>query len=66
MQALVSRAKSAVPRCLTQDQRNTFFLSPEPPDWCIEMEKWPYNTQTWKEWLADRRAGKNPPLPAAP
>jgi hypothetical protein len=28
------------------------------------MEKWPYNTPKWKEWLADKRAGKNPPLRA--
>jgi len=26
------------------------------------MEKWPYQTAAWKRWLADRRAGKNPPL----
>ena len=64
-QALVSHAKTAVPRCLTQAQRKTFFLPPEPPAWCIEMEKWPYNTPDWKQWLADKRAGKNPQLPAA-
>ena len=64
-QALVSVAKAAVPRCLTPAQRKAFFLPPEPPAWCIEMEKWPYNTQTWKQWLADVRAGKSPPLPAA-
>jgi hypothetical protein len=27
------------------------------------MEKWPYHTQSWKDWLAAKRAGKNPPLP---
>jgi hypothetical protein len=30
------------------------------------MAKWPYNTDEWKAWLADKRASKNPPLPAAP
>ena len=65
-QALVSHAKAAVPRCLTPAQRKAFFLPPEPPAWCIEMEKWPYDTPEWKQWLADKRAGKNPPLPAAP
>ena len=64
-QSLVSAAKAAVPRCLTQDQREAFFLPPEPPAWCIEMEKWPYNTPEWKQWLADMRAGKKPPLPGA-
>ena len=47
-------------------QRKAFFLPPEPPAWCIEMAKWPYDTPEWKQWLADTRAGKNPPLPADP
>ena len=63
---LVSHAKAAVPRCLTPAQRKAFFLPPEPPAWCIEMEKWPYDTPAWKQWLADTRAGKNPPLPVNP
>jgi hypothetical protein len=65
-QALLSRAEADIPRCLTHAQRKAFFLPPEPPAWCIEMEKWPYNTAEWKQWLADKRAGKNPPLPAVP
>ena len=63
-QELVSSAKEAVPRCLTSAQRNAFFLPPEPPLWCIEQEKWPYDTDVWK-WLRDSRAGKQPPLPTA-
>jgi WD40 repeat protein len=63
-QELVSHAKAAVPRCLTPPQRKAFFLPPEPPLWCIELEKWPYNTDEWKQWLSDTRAGKNPSLPA--
>jgi len=64
-QELVSHAKAAVLRCLTPAQRKAFFLPPEPPLWCIEPGKWPYNTNAWKQWLSDTRAGKNPPLPAA-
>jgi len=64
-QSLVSAAKARVPRCLTPAQRKAFFLPPEPPDWCIGMEKWPYDTPAWKQWHADKRAGKNPPLPIA-
>ena len=64
-QELVSHAKSAIPRCLTRVQRKAFFLPPEPPLWCIELEKWPYDTDAWKQWLSDTRAGKSPPLPAA-
>jgi WD40 repeat protein len=65
-QELVTHAKAADPRCLTVRQRDAFFLPREPPPWCIELEKWPYNTPAWKQWLSDTRAGKNPPLPAAP
>ena len=63
---LMAQAKAAIPRCLTLTQRKDFFLPPEPPNWCIEMAKWPYDTPQWKQWLADKRAGKNPPLPAEP
>jgi len=56
-QELVSHAKAAVPRCLIPAQRNSFFLPPEPPLWCIELEKWPYDTTAWKQWLNDSRAG---------
>jgi hypothetical protein len=63
-QDLVDRAKIAVSRCLTQAQRQQFFLDPEPPDWCIEMEKWPYRTAAWRRWLAQRRTGR-PVLPGS-
>ena len=61
---LVSRVKTEIPRCFTLEQRKAFFLPNEPPAWCIEMAKWPYDRPEWKEWLADKRADKNPPLPA--
>jgi WD40 repeat protein len=64
-QELVLHAKAAIPRCLTPSQRKAFFLPPEPPLWCIELEKWPYDTDEWKQWLSDARAGKSPPLLAA-
>ena len=56
---MVSHAKAAIPRY------QEFFLPPEPPLWCVELEKWPYHTDAWKRWLSDTRAGKNPPLPVA-
>jgi WD40 repeat protein len=64
-QELMVHAKPEAPRCLTPTQRKDFFLDPEPPVWCIDMEKWPYHEPTWKAWLADARAGKKLPLPAA-
>jgi WD40 repeat protein len=64
---LIATARAAAPRCLTAEQREaSYFLPAEPPAWCIEMAKWPYQTVAWKAWLADLRAGKNPALPAAP
>jgi WD40 repeat protein len=41
-QSLVDYAKKVVPRALTREQRDAFFLDPEPPAWHIEQEKWPY------------------------
>jgi len=60
---LVSHAKDAVPRCLTPRQRKTWSLTPEPPSWCIDLAKWPYQTTEWKQWLIERRAGRNSPPP---
>jgi hypothetical protein len=65
-QALVDDVKRVIPRCLTRARREAAFLEPEPPEWCIELEKWPYHTPEWKQWLSERRAGRNPTLPAAP
>jgi WD40 repeat protein len=62
-QGLIEDTKRVVPRCLTPEQRRTFFLDAQPPAWCIEMEKWPYNGDDWKSWLAQKNAGQNPPLP---
>ena len=66
IQEPVLQANAAVPRCLTSEQRTAFFLASEPPQWCIELEKWPYDTEAWKQWLSDTRAGKSSPLPDSP
>ena len=65
-QDLVDEAKAVVPRCLTRDQRAKAFLDPEPPAWCVEMEKWPYQSPDWKDWLRYKRANADPPLPDTP
>jgi WD40 repeat protein len=75
---LVQTAKSRVTRCLTQGQRAEYFLPEAPPVWCItgpglEAEKdpakwqpkWPYQSAAWRDWLADRQRGENPPVPAS-
>jgi WD40 repeat protein len=63
-QEFVAQEKATAPRCLTSAQRKKFFLAPEPPAWCIDMKKWPYDRSAWEAWLAGTRAGKNPPLPS--
>ncbi len=66
VQELVLQAQSFVLHCLTRARREQSFLDPEPPDWCIDMEKWPYHTQDWKNWLKYKRANAKPPLPDTP
>ena len=65
-QDLVDDAKNIVPRCLTREQRTKAFLDTAPPAWCIEMAKWPYQSQDWEDWLKFKRANVNPPLPDTP
>ena len=63
LQNLIERAKRDVPRCLTKTQRRVFFLPPEPPRWCIEQKKWPYQTSAWQDWLIAHDNGEQPPMP---
>jgi WD40 repeat protein len=56
-------AKRMASECLSPNRRRQFGLEPEPPRWCIEMAKQPYDTAEWKRWLADKIAGRNPPIP---
>ncbi len=63
---LVEQGKAHVRRCLTREQREKAFLASEPPAWCIEMAKWPYDTQAWKDWLRYKRANADPPRPDTP
>jgi len=62
-QALVDYAKKNVPRCLTSVQRKQFHLSATLPAWCIDMGKYPYDTDEWRSWLREKRAGANPDMP---
>ena len=65
-QELVVHGKAAAPRCPTAEQLADLPLPLEPPLWCIDKEKWPYQTHAWKPWLSEKRAGRSPPLPQAP
>jgi WD40 repeat protein len=61
----VQAARKAVVRCLTPEERKAAFVDVEPPDWCIEMDKPPYQAAGWKSWLAERKAGQALPMPAS-
>ena len=43
VQSLVNFAKDFVPRCLTREEREQSYLVPDPPRWCADMRKWPYD-----------------------
>jgi WD40 repeat protein len=63
LQTLLAFSKAHAPRCLTAAQREQAFLEPQPPAWCIELAKWPYDTPAWKDWLRYKRENAAPPLP---
>ena len=55
-----------LPRCLTLEERKAIGVEEEPPAWCIERAKWPFETNDWQDWLRFKRANANPPLPQTP
>jgi len=57
-------AENIVPECLSPSSRNSLGLDAPPPRWCVEMKKRPYDTPQWRQWLADKDAGKPSPLPS--
>jgi WD40 repeat protein len=46
---LVARVKKDIPRCLRPAEREQRFLALEPPNWCIESQKWPYHRKAGKQ-----------------
>jgi WD40 repeat protein len=64
--SLVEYARSKLPRCLTPIERKQYHLVAEPPLWCVEMAKWPYNTAEWGKWFEARKSGPPAPIPADP
>lgn len=63
-QELVDGAKAKVGRCLTPHERQQLLLDQEPPEWCVELKKSPYDTAPWHQWLEATRRGEMPKLPA--
>ncbi len=62
-EAIIEQAKNAVPRCLSLEQRKQLHVPTEPPGWCIEKRKWPYDTEAWRQWLAEKKKGNDPTIP---
>jgi WD40 repeat protein len=63
-QALMDQGKAVVPRCLTIEQRRSFLLRLWPPNWCVDLGKYPYDTKLWKAWKAGDRENAVDPTAA--
>lgn len=63
VQDMLDNARAYVPSCIAPASRSDFYLADEPPAWCIERGKKPYDTDDWKQWLANKKAGKAAPMP---
>ncbi len=63
IEELKSYAKNTVPECIALEDRRIRGLDAEPPRWCIDLSKPPFDSREWKEWLRDKDAGEERPLP---
>jgi WD40 repeat protein len=63
---LDAAAREEVSQCLTTEERKEFFLDSDPPDWCVEKNKTPYDTRLWQDWLVHKRQGERSAPPTAP
>ena len=41
----IASARSKAPRCLTPAERKSYHLGTAPPDWCVKLQKWPYDRE---------------------
>ena len=39
----IESAKAKAPRCLTPSERKSYHLPAAPPEWCAQLQKWPYD-----------------------
>jgi hypothetical protein len=76
LQQLVKLVRSKARVCLSIEQRQRLSLTRNPPRWCLtgtgledepDPTKWlpnaPYDKGGWRQWLAARDKGENPPFP---
>jgi WD40 repeat protein/tetratricopeptide (TPR) repeat protein len=57
--------RAALPRCLRSNERTELNLAPDPPDWCLAMNKWPNAGRAWRIWQQHRNDATKPPQPGA-
>lgn len=62
-QDLVDAAKSRIGRCFAARERQQLLLEREPPHWCIEARKAPYDAPAWQIWLQAKQRGENTAMP---
>jgi tetratricopeptide (TPR) repeat protein len=55
--------RAALPRCLRPNERTELNLAPDPPDWCLAMDKWPNAGRAWRIWQQHRNDKTKPPQP---
>jgi hypothetical protein len=65
-QQLIDMGRALTTSCIAPNERRSFSLPDEPPDWCVELRKQPYQSPEWQSWLEARRRKANPPLPTSP
>jgi WD40 repeat protein len=58
LQDLIAHTIEIVPRCLSRAQRQKSFLDPEPPAWCMDKKKWPYEARMGTAGLANTGASR--------
>jgi hypothetical protein len=53
---LVSAAKRDLVSCIAPNERRSFSLSDDPPEWCVALGKPPYDDKVWQDWLRDKKS----------
>jgi hypothetical protein len=47
-QQLIDAGRAFTTSCIAPNERRGFSLPDEPPDWCVELHKQPYQSAEWQ------------------